>query len=126
MLRNTMKILQRDTVTQIRDMAWDVKEKENEDCLQRSPQDKISIHPREDATKPETPMAELTKMHEEPRHTGVRRGTKRSLLAGAGKFSGERSQRRWDPHLCLGPRSWVLHGQADPTQSLKTCVKKRF
>lgn len=61
MLRNTMKILQRDTVTQIRDMAWEVKEKENEDCLQRIPQDKISIHPSEDATKPETPTAELTK-----------------------------------------------------------------
>ena len=119
MLRNTMKIPQRDTVTQIRDMAWEVKEKENEDCLQRIPQDKISIHLSEDATKPETPMAELTKMHEEPRHTGVRRGTKRSLLAGAGKFSGELSQQRWDPHLCPGPRSWALHAQADPAQSFK-------
>lgn len=126
MLRNTMKILQRDTVTQIRDMAWEVKEKENEDCLQRIPQDKISIHPSEDATKPETPMAELTKMHEEPRHTGVRRGTKRSLLAGAGKFSGELSQQRWDPHVCLGPRSCLLHAQADPAQSFKACVKKGF
>ena len=62
MLRDTMRILQRETVADIRDMAWGVKEKVDESCFQRVPQDEISIHPSEDETKPETPIAELTKM----------------------------------------------------------------
>lgn len=126
MFRTAMSSLQRDTVTHIRDVAWEVKETESEGCLPRIPQDEISIDPNEEATKPESPTTELTKLYEEPRHTGLRRGTKRSLLAGSGKFSGELTQQRWGPHLYLGPRSWVLHAQADPAQDLKACRKKRF
>ena len=39
---------------------------------------------------PEPPTEELTKLQDEPLHHGIRRGTKRSILAGAGKFSGIR------------------------------------
>ena len=43
MLRDTMRILQRETVADIRDMAWGVKEKVDESCFQRVPQDEISF-----------------------------------------------------------------------------------
>lgn len=54
-----------------------------------TPQHEIRIVQVEDSTMPEPPTEESTKLHYEPLHSASPRGTKRSIVAGAGKFFGE-------------------------------------
>lgn len=118
LLDHTVNLLQAATVERIAAVAWHLDEKSADNQgLTRTPCDKIQVKVVEESQSEET--SGLQNLIEEDRHRGLLRGTKRAILSGAGAFSGNLTQQRCDPHLYLGPRSWVLLAHGDPYGALK-------
>ena len=126
LLDHTVNGLQAATVEHIAAVAWHLDEKSTDiQGLTRTPCDKIQVKLVEESQFEET--SDLQTLIEEDHHRGLQRGTKRAILSGAGAFSGNLTQQRNDPHLHLGPLSWILfaHGGFALWEKSTLCCQTR-
>ena len=82
-------------------------------AAQRVPQERISVEcPGRAAGEEETSLQLLTQLQDTSQES-LWEGTRSALLSGACRYNGSLAQQWRDPHLALGPNSWILHASAD-------------